>query len=224
MCGDDDAPTTSKSTILERTKNERRVRELYGVSVAKSSETVSSSFSLSTRALALLGTLVLICWGIVIGYVLHASMPYNPIDLPYQEDISIHVLLPERWAFFTRDPRESVDRYYKKSNGSWENARLGRQASVGNAFGLSRLVRAQGVEAGRLITQIAATAWKDCEKDAETCLNRADVSATLHNPSPTPTLCGTVGVIRREPVPWAWNGSRESIIMPGQVLKMEVQC
>ena len=173
---------------------------------------------------AAIGLVILLLWGTFSAYVLQASMPYNPIGFPYSDVVDMRAVMPEGWAFFTRNPREPSTRFYEKRDETWQSARLGANASPENLFGLSRRGRGQGIEAARLIEQIPDSAWMKCKLPARSCLKSISRVPTVRNPSPLPTFCGTIGFVRRPPVPWAWNESRLDIHMPGEVLKLDAQC
>ncbi|WP_103020449.1 SdpA family antimicrobial peptide system protein [Salinibacter altiplanensis] len=180
--------------------------------------------NVSNTAAVAIGLVILFLWGTFGAYILQASMPYNPIDLPYSDVVDMRTVIPEGWAFFTRNPREPSSRFYEKRDGTWQSARLGANASPENLFGLSRRGRGQGIEAARLIEQAPDSAWTKCKASARSCLKSISHVPTVENPSPLPTFCGTVGFVRRPPVPWAWNESRLDIHMPGQALKLDIQC
>lgn len=164
-------------------------------------------------------------WFVVLTYVVHAALPANPIDLPFQNRTVIKHFAPEGWAFFTKSPRTPQNTFYVHRNGTWESAHLGPVARPSNAFGLDRSVRAQGVEFGLLAHQINDKAWETCEKrSVGACLDEAPLLGTLQNESPAPTLCGTVGLVSQKPLPWSWRESRDRIEMPFTIAKVNVRC
>lgn len=167
---------------------------------------------------------IALLWSIFGAYVLNASLPYNAIHLPMEEDLDLQVLLPQGWNFFTKDARSPRMQYYRTNGGSWTSINLGPNSRPTNAFGLNRQARGQGVEAGLLLQSIPDSSWMDCAAPAPECLSEAALADTVRNPSPSPSLCGTVGVVRRPPVPWAWSRSGRSIHMPGNAIKIHSQC
>lgn len=134
------------------------------------------------------------------------------------------LLLPEGFAFFTRDPREPDIQRFQRSGGTWESVALGPHSRPSNLFGLNRHSRTQGVEYALLLKEYPLDRWSECDVDPKTCLDRVAVTDSIANPDPRPTLCGTVGFVRQEPVPWAWSASLDSIEMASQILKLHVSC
>jgi antimicrobial peptide system SdpA family protein len=166
-------------------------------------------------------------WAAVLFYALQPALPYNPVRLPGQDEISTKILFPEGWAFFTKSPRDERPFVFVRTATGWTDASRAPIRRARNAFGLNRAVRAQNVELALLLNEQAVRkGWKACEfKAFGPCLDAAP-AAMLRNTSPRPTLCGEVGVARQKPIPWAWarSESRESVVMPITAVRMRVEC
>jgi antimicrobial peptide system SdpA family protein len=180
------------------------------------------------RELRALGafTLALTCvWLTVCAYALHAALPFNPIRLPFERWVHVRFWAPEGWGFFTRDPQEEAMRLFaRKRDGKWVSGSLGPNGMPANVFGLNRASRAQGVEAGLLASKVPKTAFQPCQEMPTVCLEHAPVAISLNNPTQEPALCGPIGIVMQKPIPWAWNDSRDTIIMPSRVARMNVGC
>lgn len=166
-------------------------------------------------------------WLLVAVYALHAVMPYNPLRLPGSGFIDMRLLLPEGWAFFTRNPREpDFYVYLREPDGRWRPAADMTRFRLGTALGLDRFGRAMGLEVGLLLERAEKARRASCEREAQECLEQAPVALTVSNPGPRAQLCGSVGMHFRKPVPWAWSRShqREPIELSSEVLRLEVQC
>jgi antimicrobial peptide system SdpA family protein len=162
---------------------------------------------------------------ILVCYAVHGSMPFNPISLPLEARLQVNVYLPEGWKFFTRDPQEEAARAYQLGpDHRWVRASPGTFATASHVFGLDRTGRTGGVELGHLLQQVPASLAEPCKEDPERCLARASAAKTLHNDSPRPTLCGTIGVVYQKPIPWAWAHASPQVTMPSRVVVMEVRC
>jgi antimicrobial peptide system SdpA family protein len=171
--------------------------------------------------------LVLFLVGVAIfSYAVHAPMPANAVSLPGERSmkLSIQQLLPQGWAFFTRNPREpdlllfTLDR-----DGQWRDAMRPPHAEPRNAFGFARASRTQGVEAGVLISRLTDQRWQECRILPVDCLRRAP-TVTVANPTPKPTVCGDIGLVSQPPVPWAWSRSGRTVTMPSTVIRLVVSC
>jgi antimicrobial peptide system SdpA family protein len=159
-------------------------------------------------------------------YVVHSQMPDNAVTLPYEASIRqpVRHLLPQGWAFFTRDPREAdLLPFTRDENGQWQAALLGPHSEFRNVLGFARASRAQGVEMGNLAGGLVENDWQDCRGPVAPCLEAAAV-VTVENSAPAPSLCGDVGFVSRPPVPWAWSHSQQNLTMPGTVARLEVSC
>jgi antimicrobial peptide system SdpA family protein len=129
------------------------------------------------------------------------------------------------WRFFTRNPREDQTLIYRRrEDGSWASALMGPNFRASNYFGFGRRARAQGIELGLLIYNQPKRIWKACDQQPEACLENVPATTTLKNRSPDPTLCGTIGVVMQNVVPWGWAISAERFTMPSKVAKFQVRC
>ncbi len=164
-------------------------------------------------------------WVSAITYVLHATFPFNAVKLPDENTISAKLWSPQGWKFFTRSPREDWLLPYRRTTRGWESASLGPNGRLDAYLGWSRAPRAQGIEMGLLLHNISNNMWDKCTGDAVECLRRSPIKTTLRNKTPEPTLCGMVGFVVQEQVPWAWAYSpARPAHMPSRVAKFEVKC
>jgi antimicrobial peptide system SdpA family protein len=171
-------------------------------------------------------TLALTCvWLTIAAYALHAVLPFNPIRLPFERWVHVRFWAPEGWGFFTRNPQEEAMLVFVRDrDGQWTSASMGPNGMPRNAFGLNRASRAQSVEAGLLAGGVPKNAYQPCGNQPAACLEHAPVGVSLKNPTPSPTLCGQVGIAMQKPLPWAWSNSRDRVIMPSRVARMNVDC
>lgn len=170
---------------------------------------------------------VLVCafWAAVGAYSVHASMPTNTLKLPLERQLNMREVLPQGWAFFTRDPREAPrEAYVKNEQGRFVPATPGSNGDAVNLFGLSRRSRAQSIEMGMLIKEVAGSDWTRCRVDPGVCLADLPVIATVESRYPGGSLCGAVGLVEQRFVPWAWQEADEPIEMPSRVARLWVKC
>lgn len=176
--------------------------------------------------------LALLVWlpvlGLFVNTVVGASLPPSAWGTATQVADRDHVrqVLPQGWSFFTRDPREPrVFAYGKLDSGEWRELSRGSVNSYRGAFGLHRGARAHGLELGLLLAELEGGTWIDCGRgEHPPCLDSLEsATGTVENQAARPVLCGTVGLVSQEPVPWAWRG-RDSVRMPLQGMVVEVAC
>ena len=158
-------------------------------------------------------------------YAVTGSLPSAPFHLPGASQLQTPMWVPEGWKFFSKSPRGAVHAaYVRDGRGAWRQALVRPNAQPANWFGANRSGRAQGVEMGVLLEHAPKVDWSECREQPATCLESALRSFKVKNRVPAPTLCGAVGVVMSEPVPWAWSSSAAHLTMPSHVLRMEVQC
>lgn len=178
------------------------------------------------RRLAAFALGVALGWGILLAYLLHSLMPFNPVRLPRQGTVAARLWLPQGWSFFTRDPRsEDTLAFIRDPGGEWRRTPAGPHASPPNLLGFRRYTRAQGIEAGLLLTAVPREAWSECADSVLACLDRPAASVpALRNLSPRPSLCGDVALVLQKPLPWAWRASARKIDMPSRLARLRVEC
>lgn len=179
----------------------------------------------SSRTHARLGALTIalaIAWGVVALYALVGVLPHGALTLPAVA--RVRVVLPEGWAFFTRDPREPDVDVLALRKGEWVPALRRPFSAARNLFGLSRAGRAQAVELGMLMGELKTVPLTPCRAAPEQCAEALEIQATVANHEGRRTICGEVLVVVREPTPWAWSGVTPRVEMPTKIARVEVAC
>lgn len=167
--------------------------------------------------------IISILWVYIFSMAIHSALPMNPISkFPLSSSLNVASWFPQGWGFFSKSPRDPyfsvVDVSKKKIAAAWPNN------IPKNFFGLKRYGRSQGIEAGLLVSNIAETSRLECNENPMTCLRKSPVIMEIVNQTPNPTICGDVGFIYQEPVPWAWSRSSKKIEMPSEVVRVNVKC
>lgn len=166
--------------------------------------------------------LVVVLWGYLFTVSIHAVLPDNPIKLPLEQQLKVPTWFPQGWGFYSKDPR---DTYFNVVNIEEEKLAANWPNNIPeNLFGLKRLGRSQGIEAGLLHSMVLESSKKACKENPYSCLDEFQNPIVLKNPSPNPTLCGDIGFFGQEPIPWAWSGSNRKIEMPSKVVRVNVSC
>lgn len=155
-----------------------------------------------------LGLAVVATFAIIAVYAAHAAIPESPLTLPLESKGGISQVLPEGWAFFTRDPREPDVDVYAPLGDSWTEV---DQSYHGAGLGFDRSSRHRSRELGYLLTELPASEdWQVCSRALEECLaeSRPDEVANLF--PGVRALCGQLAILVAEPIPWAWAGLNAS--------------
>ncbi|TXF85704.1 SdpA family antimicrobial peptide system protein [Neolewinella aurantiaca] len=172
------------------------------------------------------GAVLLVC--LMAFSVMVAVAPFNPISTKLQVGAEINTLIPEGWAFFTRNAREPDFFYYEKIDGEW--GRMDRyfpNSTPLNAFGMNRRSRAITTEMVLLLQKMPAGAWVESEE----VLNAFNVAAldtakayAVSNTLPVPYLCGDIAIVMAEPIPWAYRQGGEEEISNFRAVFLQSNC
>ena len=156
---------------------------------------------------------------------INASMPLGVVDISGPVRPLFKVFWPQGWAFFTKDPRTPWMVLYKKGDGGeWQLDDIGRNGEIKYGFGWRRTTRARLLEAG-FISGLSTQKGIPCSTDPKVCLDTAEVDAIpIQNPTMTPLLCGLVGIVNQEPLPWAWRDAEAETTMHSVVAVYSVRC
>jgi sporulation delaying protein A len=169
-----------------------------------------------------LGALALLVL-VLVGYVAVTALPAHPLSPAPTQKVRLQTFLPEGWGFFTISPRRPQLRALRPDGGSWISADAGHLAVPAAAFGVNRVRRAQGTEIALLLRDVPAEAWTSCAGDPDACLSRLAALGTVDNGAVRPSLCGSIGFVRQEPLPWSWRSAPRTV-MPSSALRLEVRC
>jgi antimicrobial peptide system SdpA family protein len=161
--------------------------------------------------------------GVVVAYTLLAALPAAPFRLPFVGREDVRSVLPEGWAFFTRSPREpELTSYRLGPDGGWRRTTQRSSMSWDSGLGLNRRNRSQGTEVALLIHELTASDWAACDRVPTECLSAAAASRTVANRSNHATLCGEVGLVAQDVLPWAWHDL--PTVLPSRVTRVVVSC
>lgn len=168
--------------------------------------------------------MLIVVWSTVIAYAVHPVLPFNAIRLPGESALDVELLLPEGWGFFSRNPQDELEHFFRRaSDGSWQPLLPDSYASPHFELGLSRRGRASTQEARWVIQRLPAASWIQCTDAATLCLERAP-QVSIKSAQPQQALCGAVGIVLQEPVPWAWASHKKDVCMPSRVIRLWIEC
>ncbi|GIH11519.1 hypothetical protein Rhe02_95860 [Rhizocola hellebori] len=160
---------------------------------------------------------------VFMAYVLHAALPATPFGLPFEQKRIVQTVLPEGWAFFTISPRSpDVVVYGTGPDNAWHRLTVNAHSGSGALLGLNRRNRSQGTEVALVANQVPPEVWSACDRDPLDCLSTLTPQRTVANFATQQTLCGEVGMIMQEVLPWAWRDLPTT--MPSKVVRVVVTC
>jgi antimicrobial peptide system SdpA family protein len=153
---------------------------------------------------------------------IYGAIPPTAVQLPPAAATAGQLLMPQGWAFFTANPQEIYPQaFVPDGDGSWrdENRSLAEPADL---FGLNRSLRAMPTEVALLLQNVPARSWHACDAQPARCLSAVSVGRREANPSALDDLCGDVGFVRQQVLPWPWRNT--GTVMPSLVVRVEVSC
>ncbi|HEX2195632.1 MAG TPA: SdpA family antimicrobial peptide system protein [Actinomycetota bacterium] len=182
---------------------------------------MTPSKTLGSAVLAIAGL-----WLLLAVYAVDAALPANVVHLPFEKELNARTWVPQGWGFFTRSPREpDLEPFVlDDETDEWAEVSHAPHSELHNLFGLRRASKAQRVELAIVRSGVPKEAWTDCRDHPFDCLDDAETLGPLTNGAEDPTICGTVGLVSQEPVPWAWARSGRDIVMPSRVARVDVTC
>lgn len=178
----------------------------------------------SSRGMRVARITLAVVWSALILVVFVGSVADSPAAAPHWVRQRLVMVIPEGWAFFTRNPRLPRTEIYLFDALHELYSRGDIAEYRGFAFaGIRRLSRVRGLEIERLLANIAPSQWRHCRGDLSSC-SKALRLTHVQNDLVVRTLCGRIILRRSEPVPWAWSTLQPPVQMPAEWLMLSVQC
>jgi len=137
---------------------------------------------------------------------------------------NVSYMLPQGWAFFTRDAREEkLYAFAKDNNGNYIQDQPGGSAIY--LFGLDRSGRKIQMEYSRLLNQVDSTEWTEAKFDLKAIATELKSKKiirvkNLYNKN---GICGEMLFIHAKIKPWAWS-AYDSVKVDAKYLRIYVNC
>src|SRR5262249_24867031 len=165
-------------------------------------------------------------WATLIVCVALGSIANSPLHPSFRQRVSVLAIMPEGWAFFTRNPREAVTRVYKKAAGLNWLLISEPNFSKRHLYGFHCAGRLITNELGNLLSGLAPERWTECKGPVGECMDRRLLEPIVIHKQPRvlKELCGEIVVQVTEPLPWAWARRRTQEEMPSKWIKLDVNC
>jgi antimicrobial peptide system SdpA family protein len=140
--------------------------------------------------------------------------------------ISVQSLVPQGWAFFTRNPREASTIPYVHDGTGWVSANRGPNTQPRYLMGANRESRLTEFDVSLLLEQSTTPlTWTPCAApDIASCAASAAAAGTVSVlvQGYQLRLCGEVLLIREEPIPLAYAGL--GYRPPKEAIRLDVTC
>ncbi|WP_419744153.1 SdpA family antimicrobial peptide system protein (plasmid) [Macrococcoides bohemicum] len=156
-------------------------------------------------------------------FSIFVALPNNPISSKLKLKDYISMIYPQQWGFYSKDTRDEnfliLNSKTYKNGADWPNN------IPSNLFGINRKGRAQGTEMGVISSSIPNEKWEKCDSEYQKCIeNNKENVYKIKNYTPKPQLCGNLTFIKKPPVPWAWKRNNKDIVMPSQIVRLDIVC
>lgn len=174
--------------------------------------------------IGIVALLIASCWAYLIFQLAVHTLPHGALTGSRLKSANLGAIMPQGWAFFTRNPREENYFIYQKVEGKYQQV-IQSNCSRSNLFGTARKSRVQSVELGDILAKVDGHEWLSCPEGIGQ--SRAVDTLTevlVLNRVETPTICGLYYIEKKEPVPWAWGKYYKEIAMPSSVIKIHTIC
>lgn len=142
----------------------------------------------------------LVVWGSLFSLVLLCST-VNCIRIPKLLKLKSITIIPQGWAFFTRDPQEDDLYVYKIEKGQLIPV-ITHLNEPDNFFGLKRFNKG-GIEIAFIEKKLMSTAWVKCQKLSNIIVDTLKTQE-IKNEFICPTYKGTYILQRKPPIPFVW--------------------
>lgn len=171
------------------------------------------------------GSLLLI--GCLLVFLLAASVPESTIKVSKASRMQLTRIVPEGWAFFTRDPKGAELLMYEAGGDKQLRRFVQRPGTPRYLFGINRKARIISQEFGKFqeYVPVADSLWREIEGPIEKYSYLLDSLPTtkIPNSSHYPFINGIFILQKVEPVPWAWAGSKNiQVFTKSKICKIHV--
>lgn len=153
-------------------------------------------------------------------------MTFNTMSSKLEAKQAIFTIIPQGWAFFTRNPREGQTLLYKIEDNKIVNANF-KHNSFKYKMGLDRSCTKVYTELGFIKEKVPSDAFIPLEWNYQVeKLNNVSLESmkpfTVKNALKDPILNGKYLLVIQEPIPWAWSSNIEKIKMPAAGILLNV--
>lgn len=160
-------------------------------------------------------------WIILGFYILLSSLKESIIFSKYESKIIFNIL-PQGWAFFTRDPSEAFVEIYEIKNN--HIVLFKKQYDFSNSYlGFSRTQRVKVYEIANIIETIPKVKWSI--KVNNPIINHINDSIYICNVQKFKFkyfINGEYLFCIKNPIPWAWSNKSQENYVPYQVLRVRI--
>jgi antimicrobial peptide system SdpA family protein len=183
-----------------------------------------STVSRPERSLQLAKLAIWCFWIVVVGAVVVGSIPGNVLLPTARQRNQLRLVMPEGWAFFTRDAQEE-DLYVYRLEG---DRLIGIDERAHRALPLAavnRMGRFRHAALAAVAEPVPDDQWTECRRDVAACAAaRTDAPLPVARAAAQLDVCGPLVLAKRRPAPWVWFKRNPRFEMPSRIAKVVVPC
>ena len=164
----------------------------------------------------------------VLGYTSVIQVEGNLLsDRVEQRDSALaRIIFPQGWNLFTKPPTDPFFMMYEVRDDGSLDLRTHESSSPEAGFGLSRDMRARGLEVGHLGPQLATDElWTTCETPTEECLEYSDEAAVqVTKPVEDAEFCGSYVMAEKTVTPRAYRQITDQRYSVDRMVSLSIEC
>lgn len=167
----------------------------------------------------------LVWMGVFIITVFFTSIQFNPIQNKLDSKRIVYSIVPQGWAFFTRNPREAQVLLYEiKDNKPQKINHL--HSSGCNLMGLNRRSSVYISEIQLVRAELSDSLFSDTEWNYQNSSLGyiPEKQYIVRNKVSNPLLCGEYLLVLQQPIPWAWSSKIKTMKMPAKIIRIKLIC
>ena len=148
----------------------------------------------------------------------------NPILLYNNFNNDVFDVVPQGWAFFTRDPREPQVIIYEIKNNKIINMEH-RHSSYKRIFGLERDYGKLISELQVILSNVKKAEFENYHWNYQSEINNTYIPKKIHyckNKYNNPLLTKEYLVVFQKAIPWAWLNSIDKIKMEAKIIRIKI--
>lgn len=172
---------------------------------------------------------IILFWSLWIIINLIGVIPQTPININKNLKRNIAILFPNRWPFFTKNPKEDKSCIYilKKEGNQYNVIPNLKNSSISNLYGIKLSQKSYTLEYGVLSKKIDKDLWyKSIDGDHLMKLSMQDSIKTIKMKWTDDLIGFTKGeyvIAQMDPVPYLWRNNVNKFEMPCNFIKLLIQ-
>lgn len=144
----------------------------------------------------------------------------NAMPLSKERASLLYSIIPQGWAFFTREPKEDIINFYEIKGKNLILLNEGASLNVKHIFGFNRISRKLSIDLSTLYLNVPKKLWTDF-KFSEQSLEKQKIYFATSEMLENKDLKGEFLLTKTRRKPWAWQSG--NVEMPISAVKIFIR-